>query len=85
VLRNSHQGTFVDFEISGIEAPMNPDTRAPEYQDADRKAPTTAQNQTIVPTTRVRQGVTGHNVRYVLAFGIAAVIVAFVIVYLTYV
>jgi hypothetical protein len=29
--------------------------------------------------------VTGHNVRYVLAAGLAAVIVAFVIVYLAYV
>jgi hypothetical protein len=33
-------------------------------------------------TTRARQGVTGHNVRYVLGFGIAAVIVAFIVVYL---
>jgi hypothetical protein len=31
-----------------------------------------------------RQAVTGHNVRYVLGFGLAAVIIAFVIVYLTY-
>jgi hypothetical protein len=36
----------------------------------------------VVPTTRARQGVTGHNVRYVLGFGIAAVIVAFIVVYL---
>jgi hypothetical protein len=60
---------------------MNPDTRAPEYKDADRKT----QSRAVVPTARARQGVTGHNVRYVLAFGIAAVVVAFVIVYLTYV
>lgn len=64
---------------------MNPDKRAPEYKEADRKAPTTAQSQAVVPTARARQGVTGHNVRYVLVFGIAAVIVAFVVVYLAYV
>jgi hypothetical protein len=60
---------------------MSHDTRAPEYKEADRK---TAQ-QTVVPTARARQGVTGHNVRYVLGFGIAAIVVAFIIVYVIYV
>jgi hypothetical protein len=59
---------------------MRPDTRAPEYKEADRQ---TAQ-QPVVPTPRARQAVTGHNVRYVLGFGIAAVILAFVVVYITY-
>ncbi|HXR37352.1 MAG TPA: hypothetical protein VN754_15450 [Candidatus Binataceae bacterium] len=31
--------------------------------------------------TEARQGVTGHNVRYVLVWGTGGVIVAFVIVY----
>jgi len=31
-----------------------------------------------------RQGVTGHNVRYVLGFGLTAIIIAFIIVYLLY-
>jgi hypothetical protein len=35
---------------------------------------------TIEPTTKARGGVTGHNVRYVLAFGLAGVIIAFLIV-----
>jgi hypothetical protein len=56
---------------------MNPDTRAPEYKEADRQ---TAQ-QPVVPAPRARQGVTGHNVRYVLGFGLAAVVVAFLIIY----
>jgi hypothetical protein len=34
---------------------------------------------------RARAGVTGNHVRYVLAFGTAAVIIAFLIVYLVYV
>jgi hypothetical protein len=38
-----------------------------------------------VPATQARAGVTGHNVRYVLAVGLAAVIVGFIIVYLAYV
>jgi hypothetical protein len=60
---------------------MSPDTRAPEYKEADRQAA----HQPVVPTPRARQGVTGHNVRYVLGFGLAAVVVAFVIVYIAYV
>ena len=56
---------------------MSPDKRAPEYKEADRRAP-----QAAIPTPQARQGVTGHNVRYVLGFGLVAVIVAFVIVYL---
>ena len=31
-------------------------------------------------TIRIRGGVTGHNVRYVLAFGLAGIIIAFAIV-----
>ena len=31
-------------------------------------------------TTAVRQGVTGHNVRYVLGFGLAGVVTAFALV-----
>lgn len=59
---------------------MSPDAPAPEYKEADRQA---VPMQTI-STPRARQGVTGHNVRYVLAFGIAAVVIAFVIVYTIY-
>ena len=58
---------------------MSPDSQAPEYREADQRAP-----QTAVPTPQARQGVTGHNVRYVLGFGLLAVIVAFVIVYLIF-
>ena len=35
-------------------------------------------------TDCARQGVTGHNVRYVLGIGLAAVIVAFVVLYAIY-
>ena len=38
----------------------------------------------VVPTTRARQGVTGHNVRYVLLAGTLAVVVLFGIVYIAY-
>ena len=35
-------------------------------------------------TDEAREGVTGHNVRYVLLFGLAGVIVAFIIIYAVY-
>ncbi len=39
-------------------------------------------NKRIVETSvEARQGVTGHNVRYVLLFSLGGVIVAFLIVY----
>lgn len=38
----------------------------------------------VVSKTRARQAVTGHNVRYVLGFGLAGVVVAFAIVYFVF-
>lgn len=52
---------------------------APEYKEADRRSGPNQEN-----TERARAGVTGHNVRYVLSFGLLAVIIAFAIVYLIY-
>jgi len=62
------------------------DERAPEYKEADRRAvqQTSVASRPVVPTPRARQAVTGHNVRYVLGFGIAGIVIAFIIVYLTY-
>ena len=60
---------------------MSPDTRAPEYKEADQNATQTS----AVPARRARQGVTGHaNVRYVLGFGLVGVVVAFLIVFLIF-
>jgi hypothetical protein len=41
-------------------------------------------SRTVVPTDEARQGVTGHNVRYVLGIGIAAAVVAFAALYVIY-
>ena len=40
--------------------------------------------RTIVSTQQAREGVTGHNVRYVLGFGLVGIIVAFAVVYAIY-
>jgi hypothetical protein len=58
---------------------MNNADKAPEYKQAEH---VTARD--VIPAPEARQGVTGHNVRYVLSFGIAAVVVAFIIVYLVF-
>jgi hypothetical protein len=44
-----------------------------------------SENRPVLSAQQARQGVTGHNVRYVLAWGIAGVVVAFVVVYLAFV
>ena len=61
------------------EEDFMPDQIAPEYKEADRRSGPNQEN-----TERARAGVTGHNVRYVLSFGLLAVIIAFAIVYLIY-
>jgi hypothetical protein len=43
-----------------------------------------SEQRTVVPTQEARQGVTGHNVRYVLGISMAAVIVAFAVLYVIY-
>jgi hypothetical protein len=35
---------------------------------------------TVLPADQARQGVTGHNVRYVLGFGLAAAVIAFAVI-----
>jgi hypothetical protein len=43
------------------------------------------QRTTIVkPKVEARQGVTGHNVRYVLGLSLAGVVIAFAVIYLVY-
>ena len=37
-------------------------------------------HETVVDTDNARSGVTGHHVRYVLAFGLAGIIVAITLV-----
>lgn len=58
-----------------LASAMNTDTPKDQCGRADRP---------VVPATRARQGVTGHNVRYVLLLGTLAVVVLFGIVYIAY-
>jgi hypothetical protein len=38
----------------------------------------------VLSTENARQGATGHNVRYMLGFGLGAIVLAFVVIYLFY-
>ena len=38
----------------------------------------------VIPARQARQGVTGHNVRFVLGFSIAAVVIVFPIIWFVY-
>lgn len=57
--------------MSADYSPAHKSSRAPEYG-------ATPQNNT---PNEARQAVTGHNVRYVLIVGLAAVVVAFAVIY----
>ncbi len=46
--------------------------------------PETHDIQMMKPATEARQGVTGHNVRTVLAVSLAAIVVLFAAIYLFY-
>lgn len=45
---------------------------------------TSTETRTVLPKERARQGVTGHNVRYVLVLSLVAVIVVFAAIYVSY-
>jgi hypothetical protein len=38
----------------------------------------------VLPARQARQGVTGHNVRFVLGFSLVAVVIAFAIIWMLY-
>jgi cobalamin biosynthesis Mg chelatase CobN len=42
------------------------------------------EGRTVVTTRQARQGVTGHNVRYMLIFGLAAIVAVFAAIWLAY-
>ena len=53
-------------------------------QDQHDRSDAPNNQRTVLPTQRARQGVTGHNVRYVLSFGIAAIVVVFAEIWLVF-
>ena len=59
---------------------MNADEPRSQQRELDGRTDTSP-GRPVKTATEARQGVTGHNVRYVLGFGVLAIIVAFAVVY----
>jgi hypothetical protein len=55
---------------------------APEMGSGPERHRTSEGEEVELNPVRARQGVTGHNVRFVLGFSVAAIVVAFFVVYL---
>jgi hypothetical protein len=77
---NSHRGLFVVFKPATQRSRMSTSSS----QDRPVSEQRESEQCIVVPTQQARQGVPGHNVRYVLGIGVAAVIVAFVVLYAIY-
>ena len=60
---------------------MAPTARADLNKQAHDRAPEYGATPQTDTATEARAGVTGHNVRYVLLFGIAGVVIAFALIY----
>ena len=58
---------------------MNTDEPRSRQRESDVNV--SAGDASVRSTTEARQGVTGHNVRYVLGLGVLAIIIAFAVVY----
>jgi hypothetical protein len=58
---------------------MNSDEPRNRHRESDVNV--SAGDAPVRSTTQARQAVTGHNVRYVLGFGVLAIIIAFAVVY----
>jgi hypothetical protein len=65
-------------------ADWNAADRAPEYPPGAGEKVSTQNHPATETATEARQGVTGHNVNVVLAISLAAVIVAFAMIYVVF-
>ena len=65
-------------------ADWNARDKAPEYPSAAGSKVSTDTHPATETATEARAGVTGHNASVVLAISTAAVIVAFVVIYLAF-
>jgi hypothetical protein len=62
-------------------ADWNAADHAPEYPPGAGEKVSTNNRPAVETRTEARQGVTGHNARYVLFFSVGAVVIAFAIIY----
>ena len=65
-------------EPGGLLRDPSPRPQKDEYSERQ------TQHSPVLPAQQARQGAVGQNARYVLGFGLAAIVVVFVVVYLVY-
>ncbi len=62
--------------------------RAPDYNDKTDEAPVPPRpgigRAPVLEPNEARQAATHHNVRYVLGFGVAGIVIIFVLVYVAF-
>jgi hypothetical protein len=71
--RQTQQGCLMSSNDAHVKAPPTQSDRETRFRDRD-------ETPVVLDEVDARQGVTGHNVRYVLGFGLAAVIIAFAVI-----
>lgn len=57
---------------------------SPNQNAVERDERSAPGERAVVSKVEARQGVTGHNVRYVLGFSLAAIVIAFAVLYFIY-
>jgi hypothetical protein len=68
--------------MQDVQQGRQPTGAAPELGRGPEIHHTREGDEIAVNSTRARQAVTGHNVRYVLVFGVIGVVVLFAIAYM---
>jgi hypothetical protein len=58
----------------------DPPARPQEDEWSERKT----EHTPVLSAQDAREGAVGHNVRYVLGFGVVAIVIAFIVVYAVY-
>jgi hypothetical protein len=77
----SSKGSSIGSSLLGSVFAGTTDEPRIQQRQSDGGANAPAGDAPVKSATEARQGVTGHNVRYVLAFGVLAIIVAFAVIY----
>lgn len=78
------KNTFPASDPVSVEQPMLTAVDGKRKRPIKQTRDADQQQSIIMSEVRARQGVTGHNVRYVLAFGLASTIIALTMLYLFY-
>ena len=78
------KNTFPASDPVSVEQPMLTAVDGKRKRPIEKTRDADQQQSIVMSEVRARQGVTGHHVRYVLAFGLASTIIALTVLYLFY-